>query len=299
MVNRYKAFTLIELLVVIAIIAILAAILFPVFAQAKDSAKKSSNLSNLKQISLAQLMYAGDADDQFALVVRPADNNAGWVTWVHGVQPYVKNYQIMWSTKPATIVYQPWYNIKHFGSLPRSEVQGVPAFLGSPVIRAQLLGVDNVQHSGMLGYANNATSGDWYGEGTNRTTPSLSQTSVARVAETALAFDANMFDANYLSFGPNFKVGYCANWTDGVSTWRDMLFAAAKWNGGDLDCSAMQGVNNGAPDYGGRIRIKNGAIVSSFADGHAKSMPVGKFYSTAPHPTVANTRYMVMHMPSL
>ncbi len=59
-----RAFTLIELLVVIAIIAILAAILFPVFAQAKESAKKASCISNVKQISLAWLMYATDYDDR-------------------------------------------------------------------------------------------------------------------------------------------------------------------------------------------------------------------------------------------
>ncbi|MFM9872097.1 MAG: type II secretion system protein [Fimbriimonadaceae bacterium] len=58
-----RAFTLIELLVVIAIIAILAAILFPVFAQAKDAAKKTQDLSNIKQISLAVNLYAGDYDD--------------------------------------------------------------------------------------------------------------------------------------------------------------------------------------------------------------------------------------------
>ncbi|MBW7928909.1 MAG: prepilin-type N-terminal cleavage/methylation domain-containing protein, partial [Fimbriimonadaceae bacterium] len=45
---RRKGFTLIELLVVIAIIAILAAMLFPVYAQAKESAKKTTNLSNVK-----------------------------------------------------------------------------------------------------------------------------------------------------------------------------------------------------------------------------------------------------------
>ena len=61
--HRSKAFTLIELLVVIAIIAILAAILFPVFAQAKLAAKKTSDLSNLKQNMLAVLMYSNDADD--------------------------------------------------------------------------------------------------------------------------------------------------------------------------------------------------------------------------------------------
>jgi prepilin-type N-terminal cleavage/methylation domain-containing protein/prepilin-type processing-associated H-X9-DG protein len=58
-----RAFTLIELLVVIAIIAILAAILFPVFAQAKEAAKKTTSVNNLKQIGLAWLMYAGDYDD--------------------------------------------------------------------------------------------------------------------------------------------------------------------------------------------------------------------------------------------
>jgi len=58
-----KAFTLIELLVVIAIIAILAAILFPVFAQAKTAAKKTTSISNLKQVELAEKMYQADYDD--------------------------------------------------------------------------------------------------------------------------------------------------------------------------------------------------------------------------------------------
>ncbi|CAN5608125.1 hypothetical protein BH11ARM2_BH11ARM2_19510 [soil metagenome] len=58
------AFTLVELLVVIAIIAILAAILFPVFAQAKRAAKATASLSSIKQIGLANLMYAESADDR-------------------------------------------------------------------------------------------------------------------------------------------------------------------------------------------------------------------------------------------
>ncbi len=60
-----KAFTLIELLVVIAIIAILAAILFPVFAQAKAAAKKTAALSNVKNTTLANVLYSGDSDDMF------------------------------------------------------------------------------------------------------------------------------------------------------------------------------------------------------------------------------------------
>ncbi len=63
MSKQLKGFTLIELLVVIAIIAILAAILFPVFAQAKEAAKKTSCLSNLKNIVTASMLYANDYDD--------------------------------------------------------------------------------------------------------------------------------------------------------------------------------------------------------------------------------------------
>jgi len=60
-----KAFTLIELLVVIAIIAILAAILFPVFAQAKEAAKKTQALSNIKQTGTSVIIYTADYDDNF------------------------------------------------------------------------------------------------------------------------------------------------------------------------------------------------------------------------------------------
>lgn len=60
-----RGFTLIELLVVIAIIAILAAILFPVFAQAKAAAKKTTAVSNQKQISYGILMYTVDHDDYY------------------------------------------------------------------------------------------------------------------------------------------------------------------------------------------------------------------------------------------
>jgi len=64
--KRRNGFTLIELLVVIAIIAILAAILFPVFARAREKARQTSCLSNLKQIGLAEQMYQQDYDERTA-----------------------------------------------------------------------------------------------------------------------------------------------------------------------------------------------------------------------------------------
>lgn len=59
---RKRAFTLIELLVVISIIAVLAAILFPVFGRARENARRSSCLSNLKQMGVAIAMYREDFD---------------------------------------------------------------------------------------------------------------------------------------------------------------------------------------------------------------------------------------------
>ena len=88
---RRRGFTLIELLVVIAIIAILAAILFPVFAKAREKARQTSCLSNIKQIAIALLQYAQDYDERlFALY---PDYQGG--LYAHqNLMPYVNNTQI-------------------------------------------------------------------------------------------------------------------------------------------------------------------------------------------------------------
>src|SRR5690606_26807571 len=93
--TRKKAFTLIELLVVIAIIAILAAILFPVFARARENARRTSCLNNLKQFGLGMMMYVQDYDETFApnqlqLTVTPAT----YTYWHELLQPYTKSIQI-------------------------------------------------------------------------------------------------------------------------------------------------------------------------------------------------------------
>lgn len=92
-----RGFTLIELLVVIAIIAILAAILFPVFAKAREKARQSSCLSNLKQIGLGFMQYAQDYDETMPTdwVDPSMTNNFGnRYSWRAMLTPYIKNTQI-------------------------------------------------------------------------------------------------------------------------------------------------------------------------------------------------------------
>jgi prepilin-type N-terminal cleavage/methylation domain-containing protein len=103
--QKKNGFTLIELLVVIAIIAILAAILFPVFAQAREKARQTSCLSNLKQIGLAFKMYVQDYDEkypengQIACCSNGQQNSDGvdfgyngWIS--NALRPYTKNQAI-------------------------------------------------------------------------------------------------------------------------------------------------------------------------------------------------------------
>ena len=106
-----KGFTLIELLVVIAIIAILAAILFPVFARAREKARQSSCLSNLKQLTLAGLSYAQDYDEQLPWEETDIDHtgsgSAGDMTWRTMILPYTRNVQVFFcpSDRPAGTRY--------------------------------------------------------------------------------------------------------------------------------------------------------------------------------------------------
>jgi len=88
-----RAFTLIELLVVIAIIAILAAILFPVFAQAREQARKTTCLNNMKQIGLGFQMYTNDYDEVVPPVEHNKDLGYDRDAW-YIIQPYIKNTSI-------------------------------------------------------------------------------------------------------------------------------------------------------------------------------------------------------------
>lgn len=128
--HKTKAFTLIELLVVIAIISILAAILFPVFSQAKQAAKKSADLSNIKQLGLGLVQYTIDNDDimpsaYFHRAFNPAlgGTNSGYIHWSAMVQPYVKNREIFISPVDPVRGHAPTC----FSSSDNNSGAGVPA----------------------------------------------------------------------------------------------------------------------------------------------------------------------------
>lgn len=107
MSNRLRrdasAFTLVELLVVIAVIAILAAILFPVFAQAREKARQTACMSNMKQIATGLQMYVTDYDEKIFFrsgwansrsgntkILGPGDS-ANHYRWWNLLMPYIKN----------------------------------------------------------------------------------------------------------------------------------------------------------------------------------------------------------------
>ena len=89
--TKPHGFTLIELLVVIAIIALLAAILFPVFSRARENARKTSCMNNMRQFGLAWTQYSQDYDE-FTAPIRA--NGVYFIPMRQLLNPYAKSGQI-------------------------------------------------------------------------------------------------------------------------------------------------------------------------------------------------------------
>jgi prepilin-type N-terminal cleavage/methylation domain-containing protein/prepilin-type processing-associated H-X9-DG protein len=122
---KRNGFTLIELLVVIAIIAILAAILFPVFAKAREKARQTACLSNVKQLSLAVQMYAQDYDEKLPrhCPCCPSGPPYGHTCAMAEIFPYVKSsalYSCPSIGHECTMAGQAYFSGGNAVSIPRS-----------------------------------------------------------------------------------------------------------------------------------------------------------------------------------
>ena len=267
------AFTLIELLVVIAIIAILAAILFPVFAQAKEAAKKTAGLSNLKQNATAVLLYNTDYDGYFGQSAYSLNTANGIVmpgAQVYAIfdalQPYSKNKDIL--TAPGDEDAIKWQQIlAAIGMTPAEGIRRASfafnfALFEDPAVAPTLFGNDPVVNESRLEDVSGTPMffdskyirmGD-----TNPNVPVLDDPAFPYRA--AYRVPAGPLDRTNFSGFPRYTKGVSVNFSDGHSKWFKAN-ALLRGTGPDsanpavtINCFELPYDLNGIPDLIGEPR---------------------------------------------
>jgi prepilin-type N-terminal cleavage/methylation domain-containing protein len=295
---RKRAFTLIELLVVIAIIAILAAILFPVFAQAKVAAKKTSVLSNAKQLGLAEIMYASDYDDLFSPV---AEYTPNWEmrSFVVLCLPYIKNSGLVLDPfTPAKPDDNPFI-LNSIWAMPTrraasticpsnvNDLSGCAMGIYNPNWRA----THNNERWGRDGIAGiNKQPGTWMWSAFyyKDSFPSLSNTAVSRPADTILITQAGTLDLMWhQDWNPDEAFRY---WADPPFN----LFGNANATTGPMGRVGENGQKAGVypTSIAEPSQFPEGQNISVFTDGHAKTQKWMALHSqTVTNGTVKYLKY--------
>ncbi|MBS1708660.1 MAG: hypothetical protein JSS65_08065, partial [Armatimonadetes bacterium] len=268
----------------------LAAILFPVFAQAKAAAKQTQNISNLKNTSLAVIMYTGDYDDTYPLAQRYEPSNAaffGIEPWVVSVQPYIKNYGVfvhpLGPALPSDPALAAWHQGLYYGMLSRAATNGATNYQADTSVGSFARRVCNsktTKYDGLLGQGCDPVAGCGFYAGTAGTTvPSLSTTAVNNPADVLLMAEAAQWDM-WAGIGVANPFTYGVYWTPAN------LYAA---NGYSYSMAGPDARRNPKPQFDPagistakctpadlcdgylNFGIVNGTTTFAATDGHAKA----------------------------